>query len=349
MSSLRRVCLAASAAPVVLFSCVDLGGLSATADGGVDDASTDAEAAPSETKCPPAQKSCAGGCVANDLPEYGCAAAMCDRCALPFADTQTCAAGRCGVGTCQPGRGDCDNKNENGCEADLTTAATCGSCKVACPNVSPLCSAGQCVKDCAMGETQCGTQCVDFKTSPTHCGSCASVCPSATNASPACANSACTVKCNTGFGDCDGTIGNGCEALKPYYADRDGDGFGAGAKVGEACKPPVGTSLAAGDCLDTDKQVKPGSAAFFFTGYTNASGQISYDFDCNGVEEREPTKTVGPGCAVCRVGDYTAVKRKGPPPTNADLFCGSTTRVAACGSTSSACSLSTSNPTLGCR
>lgn len=348
MSSLRRVCIAASAAPVVLLSCVDLGGLSATADGGLEDAAVDASAGSSDTKCPPDQKSCAGGCVPTNLSEYGCAATSCDRCALPGADTQTCVSGACAVGTCQPGRGDCDAKNENGCEADLTTSATCGSCKVACPTASPLCGAGQCVKDCAVGETQCGTQCVDVTTSATHCGSCATECPPATNASAACVNSACTVKCNTGFGDCDGNLGNGCESLKPYYTDGDADGFGAGVKAGEACTPPAGTSLAAGDCLDTDKFVKPGAAGFFFTGYTTASGKLSYDFDCNGIEEREPTKTVGPGCAMCRVGDYTSVGRANPAP-NADFFCGSTTKVGACGSSSAACSLTSASFTLGCR
>ncbi len=348
MSSLRRVCIVASAAPVVLLSCVDLAGLSDTKGAG-DAEAIDAALPPSGMKCPPGQKSCAGGCVATDLPEYGCGTTSCDRCALPFADTQTCVSGACAVGTCQPGRGDCDLKNANGCEADLTTGATCGSCKVACPTMNPLCSLGNCVASCGLGETLCaGSACVNTQTSPLHCGGCGNACPGATNASPSCAAAQCGVKCNTGFGDCDGTPSNGCEPLKPYYADSDGDGFGAGVKAGEACTPPAGASLAAGDCLDTNPQVKPGQASFFFVGYTNATGNLSYDYDCNSTEEREPTKTIGPGCGACRVGDFTAIARPNAPAV-ADFYCGSTTRITQCGSSSGGCLLQSISGTMGCR
>jgi hypothetical protein len=347
MSSLRRVCIVASATPLVVLSCVDLGGLAnengsdAGPDGAADaDAS---ETGPAEPKCPPGEKSCAGGCVPTNLPEYGCAAESCERCGLPFVENQICDNGKCSVGTCQVGRGDCDGKNDNGCESDLATAATCGSCKSACPVDNPLCGAGQCVKDCTAGAQQCGTQCVDLRTSATNCGGCGIPCPAANNATGTCVDSKCTLKCNNGFGDCDGVLANGCEALKPYYADGDGDGFGAGAKKGEACTAPAGSSLVLGDCLDTNEKVKPGQASFFFTGYTNAAGKLSYDYDCNGSEVTEPTRPVG-DCNTCRVGDYVIVSR-GAAPVNPNFYCGSTTMISGC---SGSCSL-TSTSGMGCR
>jgi hypothetical protein len=348
MASLRRVCIVASLSPVVvLAACVDLEGLSdkGNGDGGAEAGAEggEVEAGPSATKCPPGEKSCAGGCVPTNLPDYGCASDSCDRCALPFAENQLCNNGKCSVGTCQTGRGDCDGKDDNGCESDLATAATCGSCKVACPVGNPLCGAGQCVVSCQTGYQQCGTQCVDLATSATNCGTCSNVCPGATNATGACVASKCTIKCNTGFGDCDNTPANGCEPLKPYYADGDGDGFGAGAKTGEACNAPAGSSLALGDCLDSNDKVKPGQGSFFFTGYTSAAGKLSYDYDCNGTEENEPTKPVG-DCAVCKVGDYVKLSRTLPPP-NANLYCGSTSNINSC---STSCSTS-STFAMGCR
>jgi len=329
---------------VWLASCVDLGTL---ANQIADEAGTDADGEvdgglPSE-KCPPGQKSCAGGCVPNNLPEYGCAAESCERCSVPFADPVICDEGKCAVGKCQAGHGSCDGDKQNGCESDLAVAATCGSCTSACPVTTPLCSSGQCVKDCEVGTTQCGSQCVDLVVSATNCGACGVVCPPAANAVGACVASACTVKCNNGFGDCDKTLANGCEALKPYYTDADGDGVGGGLKTGEACTAPPGSSLVPGDCLDSNDKVKPGQTAFFFTGHTNAAGKLSYDYDCNGKEENEP-KNVGNCGAACKIGDYTQTSRSNPPAV-ANFYCGSTQTISNC---STSCSTSSAS-SMGCR
>ncbi|MBL8602175.1 MAG: hypothetical protein JNK72_09630 [Myxococcales bacterium] len=43
--------------------------------------------------------------------------------------TPSCVGGACAVGSCQPGRGNCDNNVANGCEADLVTDTNnCGAC-----------------------------------------------------------------------------------------------------------------------------------------------------------------------------------------------------------------------------
>jgi hypothetical protein len=45
--------------------------------------------------------------------------------------TGTCSHGTCGI-TCSAGFGDCDAVGDNGCESDLTTPGTCGSCSNSC-------------------------------------------------------------------------------------------------------------------------------------------------------------------------------------------------------------------------
>lgn len=347
MSSLRRVCIVATAAPVVVFAaCVDLGNLSTPPAGDGGGIEVEGEGGPPEAKCAAGQKSCAGGCVPNDLPEYGCAAASCERCSVPFADKVICESGKCAVGTCQSGRGSCDGNKANGCEADLTLATTCGSCTTSCPVAARFCNAGQCVKDCAP-LTACGDQCVDLAKNATHCGSCEISCPGANNATGVCIDSKCAIKCAVGFGDCDGNPANGCEPLQPYYVDGDNDGVGGGTKVGEACTAPAGNSLVPGDCLDANDKVKPGQTTFFAIGYTNASGKLSYDYDCNGTEQREPTKPAG-DCSTCRVGDYVTVSRANAPP-NADYHCGSGQTIAACSGSSSCSATSSASSGLACR
>jgi hypothetical protein len=298
---------------------------------------------PPDAPCPPGQKSCNGGCVPTNLPEYGCAADSCVRCSVPFAENVICENGRCAAGTCRPGHGSCDGNAENGCEADLNTGKTCGSCTVACGAATPYCTpSGQCVSVCPPPLTLCNSSCVDLQTSEVNCRTCGNVCPSLPNSVPKCAAGECTVECNVGYGDC--TMAPGCEELKPYYVDGDGDGFGAGSRINDACTAPAGHSLVAGDCLDTDNRVKPGQTSFFAVGYTNASGKLSYDYDCNGSEQAAPGTPVTT-CAMCAVGSYVVASRANPPP-NPNLYCGSTQRIISCSST---CSTSASGGGVACR
>lgn len=44
-----------------------------------------------------------------------------------------------------------------------------------------------------------------------NCGTCRRMCPSPDGASPTCTLGACTIRCDIGFGDCDGNAANGCE------------------------------------------------------------------------------------------------------------------------------------------
>jgi hypothetical protein len=340
-------------------SCAKLEGLAGPEDAG--DAATNNDAPDVEVdsgpapRCPPDQKQCGDGCVPKDLPEFGCAADSCERCSLPNAAAVKCEGGKCAVAKCNPGTASCDGKEENGCEADLTDATTCGSCTSACPLDQFCDTASKCVPDCSLAEFKCGRKCVDYKTSKTNCGECFKVCAGAPNAVPACVDGVCKVDCNVGYGDCN-PAAIGCEPLSPYYVDADGDGFGTGTKVGDACTAPAGHSNVLGDCDDSNPNVKPGQTAYFTAGYTNAAGKTSYDYDCNGVEAATPGKALGACGATCRAGDYLPSARPNPPP-GANLICGSSTLISSCstssasgsGSGSGSSCYSSSASTVGCR
>lgn len=103
-------------------------------------------------------------------------------CATPAGADATCAKGAC-AWQCQPGRGDCDGKADNGCEADLGEPAHCGSCGQTCKdtNGTPSCATGKCEIACAPGFALCGGApaqgcLVDLNTDPKNCGSCGHDC-----------------------------------------------------------------------------------------------------------------------------------------------------------------------------
>jgi hypothetical protein len=86
--------------------------------------------------------------VANDPSNCGGCAT---KCALPNA-VSVCFAGKCTVGACGAGWGDCDGAALNGCEINLLTSkGNCGVCGAEC---SGVCADGECF--CAK---PCGPQC----------------------------------------------------------------------------------------------------------------------------------------------------------------------------------------------
>jgi len=182
----------------------------------------------------------------------------CGRSCQVAGGTGVCTAGSCSVVSCQTGRADCDGMSGNGCEVDTqTTVADCGACGQACaarPNSAASCTAGACVYTCAEGFADCdgnpvnGCE-VDTRTSTTHCGACARACNPA-NATGVCTAGACGVAaCDTGFGNCDGSAANGCEADTRTSATHCGAcntacTSGARCEAG-TCTAPVLSSCAA--------------------------------------------------------------------------------------------------------
>ncbi len=135
--------------------------------------------------------------------------------------TATCTSGTCGV-SCNAGFGNCDGSAANGCETNLKTDAThCGTCATVCStnHGAASCTAGSCGITCAGGYSDCNASIADgceaSLAATTSCGACGTVC-TASNGTPACSFAAgvysCKVgSCSSGWGDCDGLYGNGCE------------------------------------------------------------------------------------------------------------------------------------------
>jgi hypothetical protein len=141
------------------------------------------------------------------------------RCALPHAQT-ACKQGKCALQGCLDGFGDCDAIAGNGCETTLDTTDHCGGCNTTCSaltNAAPGCAAGSCgVGQCLGPFGDCdhaaGTGCEQPLSSTTHCGGCGVACAPA-NATGNCDSGSCAISgCQGSNVDCNGLVGDGCEA-----------------------------------------------------------------------------------------------------------------------------------------
>ena len=104
------------------------------------------------------------------------------RCSLAHA-TAACVSGSCSIASCEIGFADCDGDASNGCEADLSSDTTCGSCAVHCGAVdggSTSCSGGSCALTCAADWADCdgdpANGCEQSLEAPNHCGACGTSC-----------------------------------------------------------------------------------------------------------------------------------------------------------------------------
>jgi hypothetical protein len=195
--------------------------------------------------CEPNWENCDGmganGCEANLLNDpQNCGA--CDNACSQF---ESCQNGQCVI-DCPDGTGDCDGDPGNGCETQLNTAENCGFCGDACDlaNAAATCTAGACViQSCDAGFDDCdgmdanGCE-ADLQNSAMTCGACNNACPDGVNGTTVCNNGQCALNCNSGFGDCDSNVQNGCET------DTSGSLTHCGA-CGQACSPANG----AGACV----------------------------------------------------------------------------------------------------
>ena len=73
--------------------------------------------------------------------------------------------------------------------------------------------------------------------------------------------------------DCDGRMDES-PAMRTFYADMDGDGFGAGAAM-SGCSQPAGTVTNVADCDDTDRLINPLVP-------DDCGGRLGEDDDCDG-------------------------------------------------------------------
>ncbi|MBQ8035855.1 MAG: hypothetical protein IJ268_02575, partial [Proteobacteria bacterium] len=89
-----------------------------------------------------------------------------------------CVEGACQI-TCDETHRDCNEKLEDGCEADLTSIDHCGGCNIQCKddNASDAqCVDGVCRFTCKEGMASCGGLCINIQSDDNNCGYCGNKC-----------------------------------------------------------------------------------------------------------------------------------------------------------------------------
>jgi hypothetical protein len=213
------------------------------------------EAGACRVQCAEGRGDCDGEAINGCEVDLAASASHCgacgEACSFPRAAAR-CEAGRCAMGACEAGFGDCDGDATNGCETALGASDLhCGACGSAClptPNTAAGCQMGRCARACLAGFADCDGDAadgceVDLRASASHCGACGNACrfPSAT---ARCEASRCVLdRCDAGRGDCDGAAATGCEV------DTAASVAHCGA-CGRACPPRPGAvaTCAAGAC-----------------------------------------------------------------------------------------------------
>ena len=170
----------------------------------------------------------AGFLDCNGLPGDGCEisstsdALNCSGCgkACPSTNgTASCVASVCQI-ACNPGYADCNKNAVDGCEINVNSDVNnCSACGMVCslPNASAGCSGGSCViASCSGGFADCDGKAANGCEAHTtidvmNCGGCGGVC-STNNGTPGCFNSTCSIACNAGYGNCNGSVIDGCES-----------------------------------------------------------------------------------------------------------------------------------------
>lgn len=250
--------------------------------------------------CSAPNRMCAGRCVAADDPRH-CGACDHDCTALPnVVGEVSCSAGECVVpsAACARNYAHCSQNPDDGCEANIASAARCGSCDTSCGASAPLCasasasaSAYSCVSDCtAPSPNKCGDSCVDTMTATAHCGGCNKPCPQVTRGSATCAGGQCGFACNSGYHKCAsqclandspsscGSLCTPCSA--PSNAAATCSATGSCDFVCNATYHRCGTS-----CVPNNAVSSCGSACTPCTAPSNAtaicSASGSCDFTCN--------------------------------------------------------------------
>lgn len=144
-------------------------------------------------------------------------------CQLPNA-VAACEWSECVVDTCVSGYGNCDGASFNGCEWNLmNSVAHCGYCGRNCEDfwnvIDATCNQGQCeVLQCSSGWDDCDGDGVsgcetDIYDSVANCGACGNDCHDLNHVNWAgCSIGNCLIwECDSDWGNCDGSVGNGCE------------------------------------------------------------------------------------------------------------------------------------------
>jgi hypothetical protein len=203
---------------------------------------------------------------------------------------------------------DCNGLVDDDCEVNLGTNDNCNGCGDTCTDPAKPCifdriaGKGQC--GCEPGKALCGSSCVDLSVDDDNCAQCGNACDptNGTGAWPAngrfgCTNSTCgSLKCNVGWGDCDGDVSNGCETN--LVTNTDCGTCNAACDPGKTCgynpqqQPEClchdGQTLCYGRCADvlSDPHACGGCAIDCTTIAANKNNTVAFcsygscDYDC---------------------------------------------------------------------
>ncbi len=108
--------------------------------------------------------------------------------------------------SCVAGFADCDNDPRNGCEADLTSTTSCGTCGNGC-GTGYSCVDGAC--RCPPPRAVCGGVCTDTREDSMRCGALCTRCPT----SSSCVDGQCVLMCRSGLTRCPVSGGDTCANL----------------------------------------------------------------------------------------------------------------------------------------
>jgi hypothetical protein len=220
--------------------------------------------------CTPPETVCDGKCVDTNFDDKNCGACgnacgpRTDGCdPLPPHTYYGCQLGSCnGPLKCESGWGDCDADGAkgctaNGCETELGSMQNCGACGDTCAADQECITVKvlgggerhECLDKCEKtGRVRCGEDnaCLDVLTDYTNCGACGYQCRGARgNQIDVCDRGSCTVECRTGFADCNGDPGDGCEVELLSNAANCG-------ACGNRCDLGAMQPCVAGKCLMVD-------------------------------------------------------------------------------------------------
>ena len=186
---------------------------------------------------------CGMSCVDtnNDISNCGDCGRTCE-----FAGAAAvCNDGDCEIGECAPGFADCDGRDGNGCEADLSSPENCRGCDQQCStedNAISMCADTGCNYECNSGFADCNGDLgdnddgceVEIETDTDNCGQCGRQCQSENNADVmGCFASQCVLQCKSGFADCNSDLGNGGDGCE-VEVEADPDNCGG---CGVQCRP----------------------------------------------------------------------------------------------------------------
>lgn len=325
-------------------------------------------------------ETCDKSVAGKQLCKAGTNAADNTACTLPgstgagVCKTGVCVKAGCGNSTVDAGE-ECDDGNAN--DADGCTK----ECKFTC-KVNEDCSDGNACNGTETCNTTTHV-CANGTAVNCNTAKCNGTCDPATGmckfADGDMDGSGCNLDCNDadpamlpgGFeckdtkdNDCDPATADGTAPSCECYPDSDGDGFApstTGAIAAPGMCPAKYTrtkpgTLATTDCQSSNAQVNPKQESFFPTSYCKGLGVIgqfmlptclggfSFDYNCNGVEERQNT-VVAKACAPTIFGTCT-----GSGWVTAAPECGKTGTLRTCVRFGKAClTLDQANQTQACR